>query len=91
MRKSADENENSTDTADTEPNNPIKIVVSHQRTLTRSNQETEQSNKNQESARRRSTKREISHYCYKLKLGSDGRIYFIENSCSGGEQWWRAM
>ena len=91
VQKSADEKEKSTDTADTEPNNPIKTAVSHQRTLTRSNQETEQSNRNQESARRRSTKIDISHYCCESKLESDGKIYFIENSCSGGEQWWWAM
>ena len=88
MQISADEKEKSTDTADTEPNNPIKTAVSHKRTLARSNQETKQRHRNQESARRRISKREISHYCYESKIGSDGRVYFIEKSCSIGEQSW---
>ena len=29
---------------------------------------------------------EIPHFCCKSRLGSDGRIYFTENSSSGGYQ-----
>ena len=34
-------------------------------------------------------KGEISHCCYESRFGSGGRIHFIENSPSGGEQWQR--
>lgn len=37
VQQSADEKKKSTDTADTEIDNPIKTAVSHQRSLKRSN------------------------------------------------------
>lgn len=32
-------------------------------------------------------RRKILNYCYKSELGSNGRIYFIDNRSCGGEQW----
>ena len=66
-KKSADEKKKSTDTAESETNNPIKTAVSYQRTLKRSNQEIEKSNRNQESARRRSTEKRYPTLLLQIK------------------------
>lgn len=68
VQQSADEKKKSTDTADKEINNPIKTAVSHQRSLKRSNQEIELSKRNQESVRRRNTKRRDFTLLLRIKI-----------------------
>ena len=86
VQKSADEKKKFTKTTDIGPNNPVKSI-----SLSSNKMEKEQSGKSTEQPESRKCKekeqKEIPHYCYNGRLMSDGRIYFIENSPCGCEEW----